>query len=93
MSIFSLSPFFIPHPNDISRSELGVYNFFNFFLSVSVVKNPPTNAGDAGLILGLGRSPGEGNEMATHSNILAWEIPWTAKPDGLQSMGPQKRWT
>ena len=26
-------------------------------------------------------------EMATHSSILAWEIPWTEKPDGLQSMG------
>ena len=25
--------------------------------------------------------------MATHSNILAWEIPWTEEPDGLQSMG------
>ena len=25
-------------------------------------------------------------EMATHSNILAWEIPWTEEPDGLQSM-------
>ena len=28
-----------------------------------------------------------GQEMATHSNILAWEIPWTEEPDGLQSMG------
>ena len=26
-------------------------------------------------------------EMATHSSILAWEIPWTEEPDGLQSMG------
>ena len=26
-------------------------------------------------------------EMATHSSILAWEIPWTEKPGGLQSMG------
>ena len=25
-------------------------------------------------------------EMATHSSSLAWEIPWTEKPDGLQSM-------
>ena len=25
--------------------------------------------------------------MATHSNILAWEIPWTEDPSGLQSMG------
>ena len=29
-------------------------------------------------------------EMATHSSILAWEIPWTEKPGGLQSMGSQK---
>ena len=28
--------------------------------------------------------------MATHSSILAWEIPWTEKPGGLQSMGLQK---
>ena len=28
-------------------------------------------------------------EMATHSTILAWEIPWTEEPDGLQSMGSQ----
>ena len=28
-------------------------------------------------------------EMATHSNTLAWEIPWTEEPGGLQSMGPQ----
>ena len=27
------------------------------------------------------------NEMATHSRILAWRIPWTAEPGGLQSMG------
>ena len=27
-------------------------------------------------------------EMATHSSILAWRIPWTEEPDGLQSMGP-----
>ena len=26
-------------------------------------------------------------EMATHSNILAWRIPWTEEPNGLQSMG------
>ena len=29
-------------------------------------------------------------EMATHSNILAWEIPWTEEPGGLQSMGSQR---
>ena len=29
-------------------------------------------------------------EMATHSSILAWRIPWTKKPGGLQSMGSQR---
>ena len=29
-------------------------------------------------------------EMATHSSILVWEIPWTQKPGGLQSMGITK---
>ena len=31
--------------------------------------------------------------MATHSIILAWEIPWTEEPGRLQSMGSQKSWT
>ena len=30
-------------------------------------------------------------EMATHFSTFAWEIPWTEEPDGLQSMGSQKR--
>ena len=54
-------------------------------LSGSVVKNPLANAGDAGLIPGLGR-PLE-KEMASHSNILAWETLGTEEPGGLQSMG------
>ena len=29
-------------------------------------------------------------EMATHSSILAWEIPWPEEPGGLQSMGSQR---
>ena len=32
-------------------------------------------------------------EMATHSSILAWEIPWTEEPGRLQSMESQKSWT
>ena len=32
-------------------------------------------------------------EMATHSSILAWEIPWTEEAGGLQSRGSQKSWT
>ena len=61
------------------------------FPGSSVVKNPPANAGDTedwGLIPGSGRSLEE--EMATHSSILAWEIPWTEEPGGLLSMGSQR---
>ena len=47
---------------------------------VLVVKNPPADARDAGSIPGSGRSPG--GEMATHSSILAWEVPWTEEPGG-----------
>ena len=36
-----------------------------------------------------GKDPLE-NEMVTHSSILAWRIPWTEEPGGLQSMGSQK---
>ena len=31
-----------------------------------------------------------GQKMATHSSILAWKIPWTEKPGGLQSMESQR---
>ena len=46
-----------------------------------MVKNMAANAGDTGLIPGLGINPLE-EEMATHSSILAWEIPWTEEPGG-----------
>ena len=46
------------------------------------------NAGDLGSIPGLGRFLEEG--MVTHSNILAWRIPWIEEPGGLQSMGSQR---
>ena len=35
----------------------------------------------------LGQEDPLEKEMAAHSSILAWEIPWTEEPDGLQSMG------
>ena len=40
----------------------------------SVLKNPPANAGDVSLI--LGQEDTLEKEMATHSSVLAWEIPW-----------------
>ena len=54
----------------------------------SVVKNPPANAGDLGSI--LHREDPLEKEMAAHSSIFAWEIPWKEEPGELQSMGLQK---
>ena len=59
------------------------------FPSDSAVENLPANAGevgDMGSIPRLGRSPGGG--MATHSNILAWKIPWTEESGQRWSTGP-----
>ena len=60
------------------------------------VKNQPVNAGDlrdsnhikSDLIPGLGRSPGVGH--GNPHQFLAWRIPWTEKPGGLQSIGSQR---
>ena len=41
-------------------------------------------------VLPLGLEDHLEKEMATHSSILAWKIPWTKKPGGLQSMGLQR---
>ena len=58
---------------------------------VLVVKNPPADAGD---IRDTGSIPRSGNplkeSMAAHSRILAWRVPWTEEPGGLQSTGLQR---
>ena len=59
-----------------------------------LVKNLPDNAGDmrdVGLILASEDSLEK--EMATHSSILAWKIPWRENPDGLQFIGSQETGT
>ena len=54
----------------------------------SVVKNLPACAEDVSLIPGSEKFPGE--EIATHSTVLAWEIPWVEKLGWLQSRGSQR---
>ena len=51
-------------------------------------KESACSAGDVDSVSGSGRSLEK--EMATHSSILAWEMPWTEEPGGLQSMGLQR---
>ena len=41
-------------------------------------------------VLSLGQKDALEKEMATHSSILAWKIPWIEEPGGLQSMGSQR---
>ena len=60
----------------------------------SEVKASARNAGDLGAIPGSGRSLGQADplekEMATHSSILAWRIPWMEEPGGLQPTRSQR---
>ena len=57
-------------------------------LVVQLVKNLP--AMQEIWVRFLGREDPLEKEMATHSSILAWRIPWTEEPGGLQSMGSQE---
>ena len=61
---------------------------FPGFLSGSDGKESTCNAGDAGSIPGLGRSPGGGHGCPLQYSC--WKIPWTEDPGGLQSMGSQR---
>ena len=58
------------------------------FLGGSVIKNPPYM--QESWVWSLGQEDSPEKEMATHSRILAWRIPWTEEPGGLQSMRSQR---
>ena len=61
------------------------------FLGGSVVKNPPTvQELQETQVQSLGQEDPLEVEMATHSSILAWEIPWTEEPGKQQPMGSQR---
>ena len=53
-----------------------------------MVKNQPANATD--VVRSLGQEDSLEKRMATHFSLLAWEIPWTEEPGGLEPMGSQK---
>ena len=58
------------------------------------IKNPPamqeTQVQSLGGVRSLGQEDPLEKGMATQSSILAWRIPWTEEPGGLQSMGSQR---
>ena len=67
---------------------LSMYDCYEASLVAQVVKNPP--AVKETQVPSLGREDLLEDEMTTHSNILAWRIPWTEEPGGLQPMGSQR---
>ena len=64
-----------------------MYDYKRAFLIAQSVKNLP--AMQETQIQFLGRKDPLEKEMASHSSILAWEIPWTVEPGRVQSMGSQ----
>ena len=61
------------------------------FPSGSVIKNPPAmQESQETQVRSMGQEDPLEKEMAAHSSILAWRIPWTEEPGGLQSMGWQE---
>ena len=58
------------------------------FPRASIIKNLLANQETQ--VQSLGREDPLKKEMATHSSIVAWKIPWTEEPGGLQSMGSKK---
>ena len=65
-----------------------MYSQIGTSLVVQMVKYPPTIRETR--VQSLGWEDLLEKEMETHSSILAWEIPWTEEPGGLQSMGSQR---
>ena len=55
-----------------------------------MVKNPHVMDSQEMQVQSLGRDDPLEKELATHSGILAWRIPWTQEPGGLQSRGSQR---
>ena len=60
-------------------------------LMAQKVNNPHAMQETQGIwVQSLGQEDTREEEMATHSSILAWKIPWTEDPSGLQSTGSQR---
>ena len=82
-------PFVIPGSGSSPGERIGYpLQYFRASLVAQVVKNLP--AMWETWVRSLGWEDPLEMEMTTHSNMLAWRIPWTEEPGGLQSMGLQR---
>ena len=98
-ALFSFCPQFFPAlgtfpmswlfaSGDQNTGALASASVFPISLIAQVVKRLSTMRET--WVRSLGREDPLKMEMATHSKTLAWKIPWTEKPDGLESIGPQR---
>ena len=81
------------HYTDVKRHYLGVnfcdlYSFNRASLLAQMVKRLPAMRETR--VQSLGRDDPMEKQMATHSSTLAWKIPWTQEPGGLQPMVSQR---
>ena len=72
------------HTHTHTHTHIYTHTYMNF-PGYSMVKNPP--AMQESWLRSLGQENPLEKEMATHSSILAWKIPWAEESGGLQSMG------
>ena len=70
-----------------ATSSLSIHSLMDFLVA-QMVKRLPTMWET--WVQSLGREDFLEKEMATHSSILAWKIPWMEEPGGLQFMGSQR---
>ena len=82
------APFIIP--DEPKLSCINVILYLRASLVAQTVKN--LTAMQETWVWSLGWEDHLGEEMATYSGILAWRIPWTEEPGGLQSTGSQRVW-
>ena len=75
-------------PISLTLSDCLVHTKFSSFPGGSAVKNlPAMQEVQETWVQSLGREDPLEEDVATHSSVLAWRIPWTEEPGGLQSMG------
>ena len=74
--------------NTLTKSLNCVATTIQAYLVAQMAKNLPAMRETQ--VQSLSQKDALEKEMANHSSVLAWKIPWTEEPGGLQSMGPQR---
>ena len=78
---------FFHGPGVVGGDVWGCFKIITGFPSGSAVKNPATQKTQEMQVRSLGQKDPLEKSMAAHSSILAWRIPWTEEPGGLEFSG------